>query len=137
MQNNVVSLTDRLKKRPQVIGTTENIMSNSSDDLKPETCNYFIIEGDTIAYTKKGYPYFKGLFAQACINIKNIESVADHINAEKTCEPFQLEYAVSYGESEDSDLFFKFFAAANNCDFKEAERLQGRLRQQDKLKVVK
>ena len=102
----------------------------------PVSCSMFIIEGTAIKYTKKGYPYFKGLFAQAGLNINNITTVVEHQKSAAACELFELEYSASYGETDQSDIFFKWFSAVSKGDFERAEKLQQKLRQKEKLQLI-
>lgn len=134
MQNNVVSLTSILEKRNH-LGNNSDPMTNE-EDFKPETCSRYIVEGESIAYTKTGYPYYKGLFAQAGINIDNVSTVSEFTKALDSCKVFEIEYAIQFGESEVADLKSRKLTAILNGDFDEAERLRALINRKENLKVV-
>ena len=130
--SNIVSLPKRLLLRK----TNTSHMKIANNSFKPATCSKYVIEGNTIAYTKRGHPYFKGLFAQAGININNIICVSDHTAALEKCKYFELEYASQYGKSEGADIESRLFSAITNCDYEEADRLHIMVDRRNTFKVV-
>lgn len=107
----------------------------NEDSMHP--CSYFQVANNKIKYTRVGYDYFKGLFALANIQIKDIDTVMDHQQALDRSEPFELEYAAQFGRSEQSDLFFRWFSSVFHGDYEEAERLDKIRKRAEELKVVK
>lgn len=110
---------------------------DSSEEFNVKTCSNYIVEGECIRYTKKGYDFYRGLFAQAGISIKNVQSVTEHLDALGKCESFELAYAIEYGKSESADLEMRFLAAVTSENFEEADRLEAILDRKKGFKVVK
>lgn len=110
---------------------------SESEELAPETCSKYVIEGNKVSYTKSGYKYYKALFAQAGINVDNICTVDDLKSAMKHFPiEIEIEFKIKYGESPDADLTHRHFSALLSENFDEAERLEAIIDRKQLLTVV-